>query len=189
MSAPYVDSWVILPSLAGADPHIMVTPLIADTWELLLREAGALSDFSDLPVSLCISFRISVTSTIPSIIIHPHHKSATDMPEVILKHIAKEMQAGRYSGPFSPTALHSIIPNFCASLPGVVDKPLSPGDLRIIQDLLFPCNHSSILSVNAQINASEFTCSWGFLPDIISILGSLPEGSQSATFDMDAACH
>ena len=162
--AVFAEPLVILHNHATADPRKVVTPLIPDAWERLLAEAGILDEFMDVPQGLCTGFRIGVSSTLSTTTIHPNHKSGTDNPNVILRHIAEEMAARQYSGPYSPSDLQLCIRHFCASPLGVVDKPSSPGEFRIIQDFSFPSNHPSIQSVNSKIDSSDFLCTWGFLP-------------------------
>ncbi|QRV84674.1 hypothetical protein RhiJN_26739 [Ceratobasidium sp. AG-Ba] len=160
--------------------------LNADAWEAALLSAKVLNNFSDLPSGIRNGFRIGVSSSLSSTTIHPNHKSALDHPDAVLKHIAKEVDLGRYSGPYSPSELFNLIGHFRASPLGVVDKASSPGDFRIVQDFSYPRN-SSIPSVNSEINPQDFLCTWGFFSDVVNILLSLPEGSQAATFDVDAA--
>ncbi|QRV91992.1 hypothetical protein RhiJN_20010 [Ceratobasidium sp. AG-Ba] len=121
--------------------------LNADAWEAALLSAKVLNNFSDLPLGIQNGFRIGVSSSLSSTTIHPNHKSALDHPDAVLKHIAKEVDLGRYSGPYSPSELFNLIGHFRASPLGVVDKASSP----------------------------------------VNILLSLPEESQAATFDVDAA--
>ncbi|KAG8717635.1 hypothetical protein FRC09_013965 [Ceratobasidium sp. 395] len=186
-SAPSAVTEDMAPKPAPKDPRRIVTPLHADAWELALADAGLLDRFSDLPIGLRCGFSFGVSSSLDSTIIYPNHKSATDRPEIIQKHIAKEVEAGRYSGPFTPDALFQLIGHFCASPLGVVDKPSSPGDFRVIQDFSYPRDDPDVSSINSEIDPLAFTSSWGFFSLVVAILLGLPPGSQAATLDVDAA--
>ena len=172
---------------AESDPRIIVTPLIPDAWEKLLREAGVLPTFSDVPAGLRFGFRLGVSSILSSTSISPNHSSALDNPEVITAHIASELAEGRYTGPFSPDFPLTAIGHFRTSPLGVVDKPSAPGSFRIIQDFSFPRTPSTVPSVNDEIDPDLFPSTWGFFPDVVEILINLPLGSEAGTLDVWAA--
>ncbi|KDN36647.1 hypothetical protein RSAG8_10689, partial [Rhizoctonia solani AG-8 WAC10335] len=154
---------------------------------MALKNAHALADFSDFLTGLNEGFHIGVRSSLTTTTIYPNHLSARSRPLVITNHIDKEVAAGRYTGPFSPDTLSQLIGHFRASPLGVVDKPSSPGEFRVIQDFSFPRSDSCNLSVNSEINPDDFRCTWGFFQDVVEIVLKLPAGSQAATFDVDAA--
>lgn len=173
-------------SSAANDPRKIVTPFIASNWEAELRNLSLLDEFADIPPGLREGFRIGVTSSVQSVYTPPNHKSATDNPSVITAHIEKEVAAGRYSGPFSFSTLESLIGPFRSAPLGIVAKPSSPGEFRVIQDFSFPHN-SHIPSLNSQINPEDFPCEWGFFSEVVQIIASLPPDAQAATMDLLAA--
>lgn len=73
-----------------SDLFPIMTPLIAEGWEQELHHHGLYDTFVDIPLSLCIGFNMGIHSTIQHTYIPPNHTSATNNPEVIETHIAKE---------------------------------------------------------------------------------------------------
>ncbi|CUA71572.1 Dynein heavy chain domain-containing protein 1 [Rhizoctonia solani] len=191
-SAPSAAAAPTLPALAGlnfigSDPRVVVTPLLVQPWTVALKHAHALPEFNDLLTGIVEGFRIGVHSSLAATTIYPNHLSARSRPDIILNHIAKEVAAGRYTGPFSPDSLSLLIGHFRASPLGVVDKPSSPGEFHVIQDFSFPRSDLCNLSVNSEINPDDFCCTWGFFQDVVEIILKLPPGAEAATFDVDAA--
>ncbi|CUA76637.1 similar to polyprotein [Rhizoctonia solani] len=191
-SAPSAAAAPTLLALAGldfigSDPRIVVMPLLVQPWTVALKHVHALPEFNDLLTGIVEGFRIGVHSSLGATTIYPNHLSARSRPDIILNHIAKEVAAGRYTGPFSPDSLSLLIGHFRASPLGVVDKPSSPGEFRVIQDFSFPRSDSCNLSVNSEINPDDFCCTWGFFQDVVEIVLKLPPGSEAATFDVDTA--
>jgi len=119
---------------------------------------GILDKFTDVPSGICNGFDLGTPVTHPLVTFTPpNHKSALDHSDVIYSSILVKLSVEQYSGPFSPTILESLISIFCSSLLGVVPKSI-PGEFHIIQDFSFPQNNSSLLSVNSEINLSNFSC-------------------------------
>ncbi|KZT03412.1 uncharacterized protein LAESUDRAFT_628754, partial [Laetiporus sulphureus 93-53] len=58
---------------------------------------------------------LSVSSSLTSTYIPRNHKSATDHPEAVELHISTELATHRYSDPFHPARLESLIGPFCTS--------------------------------------------------------------------------
>ncbi|CEL58626.1 similar to polyprotein [Rhizoctonia solani AG-1 IB] len=172
---------------APHNPRKIVTPLRAEAWEAELRILGLLNEFGDIPTSLRLGFRLGTSGLITSTYIPKNHASAISHPDAILDHINTELNAGRYSGPFSKSMLFDLIGPFRTAPLGVVDKSSSPGKFRIIQDFSYPRNDPLISSVNSQIDAKDFTCSWGFFADVANFILETHGDSEGATFDVDAA--
>lgn len=185
-SAPYAAALPTGPNSAQADPRRVVTALLPDAWESLLRDLGLGEEFADVPVGLRAGFRIGAAGPVTHTLIHKNHNSALSHPDAVTNHIHTEHAAGRYSGPFDRDSLEALIGPFQTAPLGVVDKPSSPGKFRIIQDFSFPRDHS-FTSLNSQINPDEFTCSWGFFADVMAAVANAPPGSIAATLDVDAA--
>ena len=96
------------------------------------------------------------------------------------------MLAGRYSRPFKPDELQSIIGPFRTSPLGLVPKPASD-DLRLIQDLSFPRDGFPVPSVNSGIDASLSPTEWGTFDDTAAMILGLPDGCVAAAFDVVSA--
>ncbi|EUC56894.1 reverse transcriptase/ribonuclease H, putative [Rhizoctonia solani AG-3 Rhs1AP] len=174
------------PSLAENDPRKIVTPLVPDTWESMLKTYDLWDDYEDVPTGLRYGFRIGVSSILNDTRIPKNHKSATDRPTVITRHINKEVSAGRYSGPFSLNTLTEIFGHFHAAPLGIIEKASSPGEFRVIQDFSFP-RDTSYHSLNSQINPDNFPCDWGFFSNVAKIIATIDPASEAATFDVEAA--
>ncbi|CUA67876.1 hypothetical protein RSOLAG22IIIB_07569 [Rhizoctonia solani] len=185
-SAPYADPTNTVPRLAPNDPRKVVTPLIPDAWESTLRQHNLWHRFYDIPDGLRYGFRIGTSRLLSTSSMPPNHKSALDNPTIIEDTIRKEISAGRYSGPFSPQSLESLIGPFQSAPLGVVEKS-KPGEFRIVQDFSFPRDGGTHPALNAEINSDDFTCEWGFFGDIADILLACPPGTEAATLDVDAA--
>lgn len=173
-------------STARADPRKVITALLPDAWESTLRELGLLEDFADVPICLRAGFSIGAAGPITHTLVHKNHNSSLSHPNAVRAHIDNECAAGRYSGPFTKEDLESLIGPFQTAPLGVVDKASSPGKFRVIQDFSFPRDNSN-RSLNSQINADDFTCTWGFFHDVARAVAKAPPGSIAATLDVDAA--
>jgi len=57
----------------------------------------------------------------------------------------------------------------------------------MIQDLSFPRNDPSLLSVNSGISSDDFPTAWGTFDEATKLILSLPPGCMAATFDISAA--
>jgi hypothetical protein len=110
-------------------------------------------------------------------------RSASEFPEVIDKKIEKELEAGRYKGPFTKSELESLIGPFIAHPLGVVKKDESSKP-RLVEDLSFPHTGDSI---NSLTDVSGMELNWGGLAETIAIMVSAPEGTQAASLDIEHA--
>lgn len=162
------------------------SPLIHAHWFAALSSAHLLNDFLDVPTGIQNGFHTGVTSTLLCTFIPSNHQSALTHPQAVSQHIAKELELGRYSGPYSSQQLFSNIGHFRTAPLGVVPKPNSTS-FRIIQDLSFPRNDPSNFSVNSEINSSDFPCEWGTFAQCFFLVAKAPLGTQVAVFDVDSA--
>jgi hypothetical protein len=159
-----------------------VTPLLADEWERVLRYHGLYMDYQDVPDSIRHGFDMGVHHPITLTYISPNHKSALNNPHAVDMYIRTELDAGRYSGPFTPSDCQRHIGHFRTSPLGAIPKGES---FRIIQDFSFEANEMP--SVNSDINSDNFPCSWGSFAEMASLVTQAPEGAQGATLDVNAA--
>ncbi|KAF8754808.1 hypothetical protein RHS01_05861 [Rhizoctonia solani] len=187
MSALSVASTATMHKIAQIDPRKIVTPLIPAAWHSCLEGLKLLHIFSDVPAGLTHGFRLGASRALSSTSTPPNHKSAQDSPSIIDSHISKELALGCYSGPFSHTSLFNLIGHFRSAPLGLVSKPSSPGEFRMVQDFSFSHSKGQNNSVNSEIDVDEFPCIWGFFDNVVQVLLDLPEGSSAATFDVDAA--
>lgn len=161
------------------------TPLKWQAWHLALSHALLLHEFSDVPTGIREGFRLGPSTTLQRTFIQPNHKSTFSNPTAVSAHIQSELLLQRYSGPFHPDRLQSLIGPFQTSPLGVVPK--SDGRFRIIQDMSFPRNASPVPSINSLINSDDFPCEWSTFAQCYQIVARAPPGSQAAVFDVDSA--
>lgn len=186
IGAPSAVKAAITHASAPKLPYKIRTPLSSSSWSDALLKTGLSSEFPDIISGLQHGFKTGVSSSITTTYIPPNHWSALDNPDAVSSHISKELALHRYSGPFSPSELESLIGPFrCAPL-GVVPKPNS-SKLRIIQDLSFPRNDPTICSVNSEINSDDFPCEWGTFAQCYFLVAKSPPGTEVAVFDVDSA--
>lgn len=186
--AHYVGEIITIPNHAAtSDLLTIVTPLRADAWEHHLRSTNLYHLFTDIPFNIRNGFDMGVSSTINKTFTPNNYNSAISRPNIIEKHIIKELSAQRYTGPFSKSRLELLIGPFCTSPLGTVPKSNSLDEFRVIQDLSFPRNNPTHTSVNSEINAELFLCDWGTFTQMYKIVRKAPPGSQAATIDVDAA--
>lgn len=164
----------------------VVTPLPHDRWYGALKECSLLDDFRDVPLGLRFGFKTGVTSKLITHFIPDNHRSALDSPNIVNDHIQNELSLQRYSGPFDVSQLLTLIGPFRTAPLGVVPKPNSTKS-RIIQDLSFPRNDTTIASVNSEINSDNFPCEWGSFAQCYFLVAKAPPGTQVAVFDVDSA--
>jgi hypothetical protein len=164
----------------------VVTPFVADTWELQLRQHNLFDQFSDVPYCIRHGFDLGIHSIPTVTYIPPNHSSAIQHPQAILTYIKNELSCGRYSGPFSPGRLENLIGPFRTSPLGVVPKP-TPGEFRLVQDFSYPRNDNSRPSLNSEIDTSNLSCDWGTFQEVAAIVMDASEDTQAATLDVDAA--
>ena len=187
MLAPAAEARTLRSNAASKGFLPIVTPFHWEKWVEFLSEAGSLEEFVDVPKGIRYGWRIGVPDSysLLSSFIPPNHKSALDHEDFLLDYINSEVREGRYTGPFSPSRLESIIGPFRTSPLGVIPKPGS-SKFRLIQDHSFP-RDDSLPSINSMIDSSLFQCDWGTFSDCWLIVASAPPGSQAAIFDVEAA--
>ena len=59
----------------------------------------------------------------------------------------------------------------------------------MIQDMSYPLNDPTLLSVNAEINSNQFPTEWGTFDKTAAIFLSLPPNCIAATFDISTTYH
>lgn len=188
ISAPYAAPRHITLNHADSSEFLpIVTPLIADAWEMYLRNANALLSFPKVPHGIRNGFDMGIKSNPSHTYVPPNHNSALAHPPAVLSYIQKELSLHRYTGPFSQSRLESIIGPFRTSPLGLVPKAGSSNEFRLIQDLSYPRNDPTQHSINSEIDIDDFRCDWGTFQQVASIVMDAPPFSEAATLDVDAA--
>jgi hypothetical protein len=182
-----VDPQIILRNpILRSNLFPIVTPLKWSRWQDLLSAAGAIHEFSDIPIGLRDGFRIGVSSHITDTFSPPNHKSALDNSDFVDSQIQTELASGRYSEGLSIADFLATYGHFRSSPLGVTFHPNS-GKPRLIQDHSFPRNNPIISSINFEIDNDMFKCDWGSFIDCLLHVLDAPPGTQVAVFDVDAA--
>lgn len=158
----------------------VVTPLKVDAWRYYLGKHGLLADFGSILDGLTNGFTLNSSLSIEWSRIYDNHKSATDHPDVIDSAIEKEVNTGRYEGPFTRSELEDCLGPFISHPLGLVPK--QNGKWRVIEDLSFPRGHSSD-SINSTTDISDIPVDWGGLAEVIELVVTAREGAQCATVD------
>ena len=184
-SVPFVTPQTTVPTLVPTDPRRVVTPLDADRLESELVKLGIQDKWMHVIDGIRYGFDVGIKEQFSHSVIHPNHASSSLDMNFISSYIKSEVGAGRYAGPFTQAGLEALIGSFCTSPLGLVPKGSS--SFRLIQDLSFPRNASSVASINSQINSDDFPTAWGTFDITSSLILSLPEGCMAATFDISAA--
>jgi hypothetical protein len=189
-SAPVVEPLRMEPRSALEHRKLHpLTPYRADAWEHELQEAGILERFTKIPFGFRYGFHIDFP-TITSVQTPPNRASITEYEDEFNKIIRKELEKGRYIGPFTADVLETLIGPFQSSPLSIIPKPGKPGKFRIIQNFSFPLNTCASYpnpSVNSQINADNFPTTWGKFSTIYRLISRLPPGSEAATRDVAEA--
>ena len=171
-----------------------LTPLNHEAWRDMLRRANLLDKYTTIPPSILHGFRadipiITYTYTPPNRILLPEHQAA--FKEII----EKELQKGRWLGPFSQHTIESVLGPFQTSPVSIVPKSGRPGRFRLVQNLSYPHSPTllnplsdvTISSINSNIDSSLYPCLWGTFANTCRLLWTLPPGSQGAVRDVSEA--
>lgn len=126
-------------SAITSDPRTVVTPLDADRIEQLLGNVGLLAQWQHIVHNIRHGFDVGINKPVTQTLIFPNHASSQLDESFIDSYIAEEHAAGRYSIPFTPSELESVIGCFRTAPLGLVPKPHSD-KFRLIQDLSYPRN-------------------------------------------------
>ena len=182
----------------------IVTKLKVGAWELGLKDAGILDEFSDIPVGLREGFLCGLERfSLASSFIPPNHFTSLEDENFIISKYAEEISLGRLSHGYDPNVLFSLIGHFRTAPLAVITH----GDKRrVIVNHLFPRNKSRInldspcinstsfciidpsqTSINTIIDSKKFQCAWGSFSECYLLVADAPEGTQAAVFDVDSA--
>jgi len=107
-----------------------------------------------------------------------NHASAYTSPTVINLYIQKKCTAGHYTGPFSHSCLEYLIGPFRSSPLGLVLKSSTSGELRLIQDIFYPCGDPDRPSINDGIDSDNFPCKWGTFAKVLLLVMDAPAGMK-----------
>jgi len=166
-----------------------LTPYKAEAWEQELHLAGIFDRFVKIPEGLRLGFKIDFPS-IHAVQTPSNRDSINQFPDEFNSIIQKELEKGRFIGPFTAKNLEELIGPFQSSPLSIIPKPGKPGKFRIVQNFSFPHSPSPSFpnpSVNSCINAEEFPTTWGKFSIVYRLISQLPPGSEAATRDVAEA--
>jgi hypothetical protein len=164
-------------------PSVIKTPYITDEWERALREADSLECFIKVPEGFQSGFFLDfplithVQSPLNKVSVDEYHAKFHTI-------IQKELQKGRYIGPFPLANIELHIGPFQSSPLSIIPKP---GKFRLVQNFSFPHSPTPIYpnaSINSFIDANHFPTTWGKFSVIYLLISRLPPGSEVATRDI-----
>ncbi|KAE8217468.1 hypothetical protein CF319_g8450 [Tilletia indica] len=154
-------------------------PLNPDGFDRVLRSLNLMDDYGDLVEGFRGGFDFGIPP-IQETRTPPNHLSATENMEGLDQIAAKELEKGRWAGPYSREEIEKEIGPFQSSPMGLIPKP--NGDWRLVQDLSYPRN-GSYLSINSYIVADEYLTTWDDVTTVFVALRELSRQVQGATFD------
>ena len=169
--------------------HQTRTPYIADAWEFELLQAGLLDRFHKIPPGIRHGFIVDFPQ-IKSVQSPPNKDTVNTYSEQFNSILDKEINKGRYLGPFPLKDIEAALGPFQSSPLSLIPKPGRPGKYRLIQNFSFPITPSAQFpnrSINAHIKAENFPTTWGKFSVIYSLIARLPPGSEAATRDIAEA--
>jgi hypothetical protein len=188
MSAPVACQ--LLMELANArmprpTPSFLFSCLDPARWRAVLLACNLLDDHLPLIHHLIFGFSYNSSISTNTSRIHPNLRSAIDDPSAVLDIFNKEVERGRYLGPFSFDQIEFLLGRPFISHPvGLVNK--SNGKKRLVENLSFPYLPDDP-SLNSLTSHADFSLNWGGFKDAVHLVVTAPHGSQGATIDWKEA--
>jgi hypothetical protein len=165
-----------------------LTTYKAEAWEHELQQARITERFAKIPRGLLLGFEIDFPP-ITVVQTPPNRPSISEFPDEFNSIIQKELDKGRFIGPFLEDELINLIGPFQSSPLSIIPKPGSL-KFRIVQNFSFPHSPNSSFpnpSVNSLIDANNFPTTWGKFSIIYLLISRLPPKSEVATRDVSEA--
>jgi hypothetical protein len=164
-----------------------LTPLRAGAWRQKLAELGLSARYASIVNGIEFGFTLG-TQPITKNFHPPNSASADEYAEVLQREIQKEVDLGRYLGPYTAAEIEAVIGPFQTSPQSVIPKLGKPGKYRLIRNLSAPrVPYNGIASINSQLQASDHPHTWGTFWTVVCLIIDLPEGSEGASEDVKDA--
>jgi hypothetical protein len=172
---------------------LVSTPLQADKWEQELQAAKITHKYPHLVHSIRYGFYAGIPP------IHSTFSPPNNISDIISQSafdtvMAKEIELGRWIGPFSQTELEKFLGPFQTSPITMIPKPGKPGKFRLLENLSYPyyprynyTANTTIRSINSHIDSLLYPCLWGTFTNTCTLIWTLPPGSQGAVRDISEA--
>jgi hypothetical protein len=138
-------------------------PYKVEAWKWELIWTGALKHFAKILEGLLKGFKIDFPP-LATVQIPPNKDSVTGFKKEFSNIIQKELDKGRYIGPFQAKPLEVLIRPFQSSPMSIIPKPCKPGKFRLIQNFSYLNSpHYPFLnpSINSHIDSNNFPTTWG----------------------------
>ena len=164
-------------------------PYKAATWTSLLLSSGLFYRFSKIPSGLWHGFILNFPSVYRTQSL-PNKPSIDTYNTEFNESVHKEINKGRYLGPYPLAVIESVLGPFQSSPLSIIPKSGCPGKFRLIQNFSFPLSPSPSHpnpSINSYINADDFPTTWGKFSVVYLLISHLPPGSEAATQDVAEA--
>ncbi|KAK4698201.1 hypothetical protein P7C70_g8082, partial [Phenoliferia sp. Uapishka_3] len=189
----------VVPNRSPADSLThMVHSWDADAWEryILLLPVGVREPFLDIPRQIREGFTLGIRSVVEKTFSPPNRLSADDpLNAVITKYILKELLLGRLDGPYTPAQFEADVGPYRTAPLNVAPKgttlPGEPLKWRIVENPAFPYEEMAdgTRSINSELDASEFQCTWIKLRTCQDLFRSLPPEAVVMGTDMADGFH
>ena len=165
----------------------IVTPLKHERWRDLLKEAGVLEEFADVPAGIQHGFDLGLGSFhLETSFCPPNHYKLPEHEEFILSKYREEIELGLLSPGYPLPLLEKILGPIRTAPLGVHQREIG-GKLRVVIDHSYPRNNLDTPSVNSQVDSDLFPCEWGTFSACFLLVARAPEGTEVATFDVKSA--
>ena len=185
--APAVAKQITVPNVALADRKIKaITSYKAEAWHKELAKHGLEGRYPSLVEEIIHGFHLGIP-TISQTYTPRNNMSINLYHNAYVENVDKEFQAGRYLGPYSRNEVEGFIGPFQSSPLSLCPKPDKPSKFRAVHDFSFPHNPTKPPSINSNINADDYPCTWGTFEAISLVISRLPPGSQASVRDVAAA--
>ncbi|KAK4692006.1 hypothetical protein P7C70_g9221, partial [Phenoliferia sp. Uapishka_3] len=152
--------------------------------------------FEDIPRQIKEGFTLGIRSLVTKTFSPPNRLAFDDpLNEVIDKYILKELALGRLDGPYLPADFEAEVGPYRTAPLNVAPKgttlPGEPLKWRIVENPAFPYEPMAdgTCSINSELDASEFPCSWIKLSTCQDLFRDLPPHAVVIGTDMADGFH
>jgi hypothetical protein len=171
----------MVPSLALTERRIKgLTTYNPSSWSRELSRHNLTEKYPNLVKGITQGFNLGITS-ITKTYTPQNHISIDIHHDHYMENIDKEFRFGHYLGPYSRSEVEAVIGPFQSSPLSLVPKEGKPNKFQAVHDFSHPHNPAiSAPSINSDINASNYPCTWGTFEMVCLVIARLPPGSRAS---------
>jgi hypothetical protein len=147
-----------------------------------LGKYGLLDEFEDVIEGIQHGFTLNSTKTITKTYVYDNHPSARNNRGPVNEHIEKELDNGRYFGPFTQAQLEARLGRPFISHPLGARLKSDGIKWRIIEDLSWP-PYPGVKSVNDLSDHSDVPVEWGGMAEMMDRVIRAKPGTQGGILD------